>query len=182
MKKLIFLGNGSDENIVEHILGYLNQKISFQFYQKDILQSYGNCPSLEIFHLNQIKILDLEETLLFLKSKADLRLVQYVNPKTIMIINSAKEQQLKYAARLQAQVITIGLSHKDTITFSSKGEYEWVVSLQRAIRALDGSIIEPMEIPCYFDRSYSDDYILGFVAILLLLKQIGEGESLNLLK
>lgn len=66
------------------------------------------------------------------------------------------------------QTVTCGLSQKDTITFSSLDSDRAVISLQRRLKALDGSDIDPVEVPITFQPSHSEYPLLAAVAVLLL--------------
>ncbi len=66
------------------------------------------------------------------------------------------------------QTVTCGLSQKDTVTFSSLDNDRAVVSLQRGLKALDGSDIDPVEVPVAFSPSHSEYPVLAAVAVLLL--------------
>lgn len=66
------------------------------------------------------------------------------------------------------ETVTCGLSQKDTFTFSSLENDHAVVSLQRSIKALDGSDIVPVEVPVAFSASHSEYPVLAAVAVLLL--------------
>lgn len=66
------------------------------------------------------------------------------------------------------QTVTCGLSQKDTVTFSSLENDRAIVSLQRGLKALDGSYIGPVEVPVSFSESHSEYPLLASVAALLL--------------
>lgn len=69
------------------------------------------------------------------------------------------------------QVVTCGLSPKDTFTFSSRGEDSAVVSLMRAVETTAG-IVEPMEIPISFVPGAEDYPLLSTTAALVLTGQL----------
>ena len=66
------------------------------------------------------------------------------------------------------QTVTCGLSLKDTVTFSSLDSDRAVVSLQRGLKALDGTDIDPVDVPITFRPSHSEYPLLAAVAVLLL--------------
>lgn len=79
------------------------------------------------------------------------------------------------------QTVTCGLSQKDTITFSSLDSDRAVVSLQRGLKALDGTNIGPVDVPITFEPSHSEYPLLAAVAVLLLscVKMPDEGLELK---
>ena len=66
------------------------------------------------------------------------------------------------------QTVSCGLSQKDTVTFSSLENDCAVVSLQRGLKALDGTDIGPVEVPVAIAHSHSEYSLLAAVAALLL--------------
>ncbi len=63
-----------------------------------------------------------------------------------VIVSSAERGQLERLAGLAGEVITCGLSSKDTVTFSSRREGRAVVSLLRSLEGARG-IVEPLDLP-----------------------------------
>jgi hypothetical protein len=66
-------------------------------------------------------------------------------------------------------VISYGMSKKNSVTLSSIGEGESVLTLQRELPTLNGKVLERQDILVRSKRSYSPDDIMAGVAALLLL-------------
>lgn len=66
-------------------------------------------------------------------------------------------------------VISYGMSKKDSVTMSSIGEGESVLTLQREMPTLNGKVLERQDIPVRSKRNYSPEDIMAGAAALLLL-------------
>lgn len=84
------------------------------------------------------------------------------------VVDSENREAAKMLHNDKIETVTCGLSQKDTVTFSSLDSDRAVVSLQRRLKALDGTEIEPVEVPVTFKPSHSEYSILASIAVLLL--------------
>lgn len=84
------------------------------------------------------------------------------------VVGSDNREAAKMLRSDRIQTITCGLSQKDTVTFSSLDNDRAVISLQRGLKALDGTEIEPIEVPITFKPSHSEYSLLASIAVLLL--------------
>lgn len=72
--------------------------------------------------------------------------------------------------------VLCGLSQKNTVTFSSIGSENAVVSLQRGLATLRGGDAGPVEVPVAFGRPRGSYALLAAVAVVLLAgKALPEG-------
>lgn len=67
----------------------------------------------------------------------------------------------------EIDIIDCGLSPKATCTFSSMGQENLVVSLQRPITDVYGQVVEPVEVP--IDESYGTEFTALAACCLLFL-------------
>lgn len=168
MRRFILYGNDNGK-LANKLSGFLKERMEFSFYCKGKIKDYGKNPKVEILDLEELEKLDCGRSIIALKRKANLHKVKFLSPETMVIVHSENRKQLESISRFQTNVITIGLSPKDTITFSSRGEEQSVVALQRTLTTLEGNVLDPMEIPCRHTRGWDDFSILYFTAVLLLL-------------
>lgn len=82
-------------------------------------------------------------------------------------------------ARCAVPALTCGFSSKDTLTLSSLGNENAVISLGRRIKTLAGLSIEPIEIPVALSGEYDGYTLLACAAVLLLT---GNLERLSLIE
>lgn len=69
-----------------------------------------------------------------------------------------------------------GFSLRDTLTFSSIGDKQAVVALQRPVQTMSGELLEPLEIPVRLTAPADQDLLLCAAAVALLC---GEAEHLT---
>lgn len=84
------------------------------------------------------------------------------------IVDSENREAAKMLHNDKIETVTCGLSQKDTVTFSSLDSDRAVISLQRGLKALDGTEIGPVEVPVTFNPSHSEYSLLASIAVLLL--------------
>lgn len=84
------------------------------------------------------------------------------------VLDSQNYNDLVLAQKSSGGVITCGRSMRDTLTFSSCTEEKCVISLQRRLQRLDGSIAEPFELPIDCDKN-DDGYAILCASLLLIL-------------
>lgn len=65
--------------------------------------------------------------------------------------------------------LTCGISHKNTVTFSSIGEKEFILTLQREIFDINGNKILPFDVKLKFQKEYSLCAVLLSFSVLCLL-------------
>lgn len=173
MKQVVVFGENQNDKLFFHLQKFLSKQTPFCCFNGTVF-SFSEKPAEVFFHyVHELKRLEGGQSILFLQKRADLKRTTYLSEKTIVVIDSENRKQLEQIRRFPVNVITFGLSPKDTLTFSSRKERSAVVSLQRCVTALDGTVLEPMEIPCTLKGELSDRLILGLTAILLLLRVIG---------
>ena len=92
-----------------------------------------------------------------------------LSDKSIYIASSDDAAPLSALAGTEANVITVGTSKKDTVTYSGLTDEQVCVSLTREIRAFSGRVIQPLEFPVAIDDS-SDMYdSLAFATLRIML-------------
>ena len=85
------------------------------------------------------------------------------------IFDSANAQDAQTAKKSGGEVISCGMSLRDSVTFSSVEENRCVISLQRSITRLDGSKADPFEMPVYYDMREDRFGILSSTLLLILM-------------
>lgn len=168
MQKIIVCGgNAQDKKQAVLLLQVLSERLSQKILFCDETAVISSDQE-ELFFLYRKNITFLQgKQILLLLKKANLRKLQTLSEETIVIIDSANQRQLEEIAKFHVNVITVGLSPKDTITFSSKDEDSFVISLQREITSLFDKSIEPLEIPCN-GFPVENTFLLQAAAIFLL--------------
>ncbi len=101
--------------------------------------------------------------------KADASLpVNVFSHGTMVIANAQNVEQVSSLKNHKGNVITCGLCKKDTFSCTSNTAESLVISLNRAITALSGRKIEPLEIPV--QQGNCDIYsLIAFTALRTVL-------------
>lgn len=91
-----------------------------------------------------------------------------ISGERYLIFDSSNPSDIETAKNSGGEVITCGLSLRDSVTFSSLTEENCVISIQRSITRFDGKKTEPCEIPCKI-TSADDKYAVLCANLLIVL-------------
>ncbi|MGI5959489.1 MAG: hypothetical protein ACOX60_08750 [Massiliimalia sp.] len=180
MDRVVLCGTDSKSRLMEYLVSYLKKSVSLTVSGDRVLYALGEHPQLEMFQLQELEHLWLGKSILCLRKRANLKRLCGISKDTTVIVPSSCRRILESISRFSVNVVTVGMSSKDTVTFSSHQGEEWVVSLQRSICTLHGQILEPMEIPISLAGWKDEEEILSFVTILLLLNQLENAKRICL--
>lgn len=86
----------------------------------------------------------------------------------IVVMGSHDEKLKEYFCKTGQMVITCGTNATDTFSIASLNENQTAVSLQRTLKTLNGSILEPCEITMHLTQPYNPHKVLPVAAVLLL--------------
>lgn len=101
---------------------------------------------------------------------------------TPLCITASDNQPLLQAiSDSRAQVITCGMSPKDTFSCSGKNEASAAVSLLRRITNCAGDTIEPLELVFTLPEEFSVYNLLAYTAVLTLLGNLSESPKSSLI-
>lgn len=91
--------------------------------------------------------------------------------KNVYIACSDDAAPLSALAGTEANVITVGTSEKDTVTYSGLTDEQVCVSLTRELRAFSGRVIQPLEFPVPVSGGNIKDLYgsLAFSALRIIL-------------
>lgn len=88
---------------------------------------------------------------------------------TTMIFNSVNASHLDAVRGTSVNAIACGYTQRDAITFSSVLPEEPVLALQRSVHALDGTEVEPFELPIEVSAGWGRYPLQSVFALLILL-------------
>lgn len=97
-----------------------------------------------------------------------------LNGAPLCIAASDNLPLLEGIAGSHPQVITCGMSPKDTFSCSGKSEHSAAISLLRETASSTGKKIEPLELIFSFSEDFSVYNLLAYAALLTLLGNIPE--------
>lgn len=180
MDRVILCGTDSKSRLTENLVEFLKKRMDLSVYRKKVFYALGKRPGVELVETEALEHLWLGKSILCVRKRANLKRLQGISRDTIVIVPSSCRRLLETISRFSVSVVTVGMSSKDAITFSSHEGEEWVVSLQRSLLNLKGEVVEPMEIPVSLAGWKDEEEILSFAAILMLLGQTDQVERLKL--
>lgn len=86
----------------------------------------------------------------------------------VAVMGSHDEKLKGHFCKTGQVVITCGTQATDTFSIASLNENQTAVSLQRMLKTLNGTILEPCEITMHLTQSYNPHKVLPVAATLLL--------------
>ena len=90
----------------------------------------------------------------------------------VAIVDSGDEALLEHVSSTRLPAITCGLGSRDTITLSSMAKKSAVIDLRRSVSCLDGSTVEPQEIPLRHKKTNDNFLLMATAAILILCGKV----------
>lgn len=98
------------------------------------------------------------------KAAENLKLKKYARCRTLLFPGNCKKPLVK-----AEYTVSYGMSAGDSITFSSIGSKEYVLSIQKELTLPNGNIVECQELPIRRRFGVSSDSFLAAVGTMLLL-------------
>lgn len=90
-------------------------------------------------------------------------------PKGWVVVMSSHDEKLtEHFCKTGQVVITCGTKATDTLSIASLDENQTAVSLQRMLKILNGTVLEPCEITIHLTQPYHPHKVLPVAAVLLL--------------
>ena len=161
----IFAGRGADLAFRQTILNTLKNKTKLSEISCDHIYCENEFKELTaVFEKNPSKIYAPNAAVILCRA---LNLEDFSGQR-YCIINSANTDDIETAKRCGGEIISCGLSLRDTVTFSSFTDDRCVISIQRPITRFDGSSVEPFEMPLSVNDG-DDRYGILCANLLLIL-------------
>lgn len=170
---IILLGDCSDSRFAEEIINKTKGSSKIIYNTGKTISVYDNdTANIQIFISECGKLINynFDNTIIILKKiNLDSNFLADTSKDNIVIFNSENKDHTELLQNNHILAVSCGLSEKDTITFSSKGTENNVISLQREIK-FKNSVIEPQEIS--LPETHCNNYIaLATAAITIVLTQ-----------
>ena len=162
---VIFAGQGINSNFRHTICNRLKEMTNIcEISSANIRCEDFPCDFTLVFEKNPINI-DAKNCVLVLNL---LTTAQSILGEKYLIVNSSNQDDMRNAKSSGSEVITCGMSLRDTLTFSSFTSDGCVLSLQRRITRFDSTFADPFEIPLYCSEN-EDRYAILCANLLLIL-------------
>lgn len=89
-------------------------------------------------------------------------------PRCPAILPSVNQAAVEFARRHGLLPLDCGLSLRDTLTLSSRTDSSVMIALQRPVARLDGTVLDPVEVPLSLTRKWVPYPLLCCAGVLLL--------------
>lgn len=89
-------------------------------------------------------------------------------PRCPAVLPSVNQPAVEFARRQGLLPLDCGLSLRDTLTLSSRTSGSVMIALQRPVKRLDGTVLDPVEIPLSLTRKWAPYPLLCCAGVLLL--------------
>lgn len=145
---------------------------------KEYIKLNKNLKINNIFFINDKSINNMKnikfDTILILDDKYNIEsesvLQKLIMNSKYIIIQSEIQDKLNFIENKELNLITFGFNHKSTVTASSTELENIMICIQRNIKDMNGSIIEPQEI-LVETKKYDINIIMG-ISILSLIYSV----------
>ncbi|WP_040195560.1 hypothetical protein [Candidatus Soleaferrea massiliensis] len=179
MINIILYGNLQDKKIFNCLKKNFAKQFSCSFLNDQYIDMRDSQADFLIYETDHPLDILNEHTIVVFKDSGAFDVRPCKNRQHVSIINSENNWAIDFIKENELNTITCGLSLKDIVSVSSYTGESTVVALQRSIRSLMGTMIEPVEIPIR-RISNADLYsILVLNAILLLSEKQGSVEKMD---
>jgi len=172
MKTIFMCGNENGTETVNMLFSAIRSSHCSAFHiceeAVSIIPPKAKTPDFIVIDNQNIKNVHTQGGIALFKKHVPQRQHIEIPPAFFAVVNSDNSEAADMLRGDGVQTVTCGLSQKDTVTFSSLENDRAVVSLQRGLKSLDGSDIEPVEVPVSFSPAHGEYPILAAVAVLLL--------------
>jgi hypothetical protein len=163
------IGKSTDKILEEIILSQLIKTYRVTYIKNKSLVQAGTGYEIVVADTTELKSLYIPESIIVMKNGGKIPEIP-LPEKSIIIANSENLEQLAALKNSNLNVITCGISDKDTLSCSSITSDSIVISLNRQITAFSGRKIQPLEIPLKFDKNLKAVYYpIAFTALRLIL-------------
>lgn len=180
MTKVLLLGDRKDKKLAAFLLKYLSKFFHVCFYHdSDLIEDFGKGRDLLVIQTNSVHRAFSENTIVVLLPSARMEFLSSATKSVLFVVRSTMGEQLKYLAQKDLSAITCGLSGKDTITVSSHFENRMTIALQRELKTVEKTVVEPLELPFQLSEKVDWYHVMTLAALLLLtgaidLEKLGE--------
>ena len=138
----------------------------------------GKSPGL-LIELDEPESLSVEKAILIFDSGAALDSLS-LKGQFVAVTASENAEAIKLLKKKKIPAITCGMSSKDTVSLSSRGEGSACVCIQREIEALSGQRVEPREVAVKYEGELSEYSIMAATVTLMLCGALPENNSIEL--
>lgn len=183
MKTIIFChtNRGNDLQLADILHRNLATDYQLMVVSPTLVSKTGSGEPLLLFETNSVPECNLSDAIFLFGEHFYPETNTKISGTPLCITASDNQALLKSLAGSGAQVITCGMSPKDTFSCSGKNEASASVSLLRGITGGEGKRIEPLELVFTLPTEFSVYNLLAYAAVLTILGNISESPKESLI-
>ena len=166
MTVIIIIGSREDDSAEKLITERLSATYRITYIKENSLSVCGSGYEILCFECADPDIVGAENAVIVAKKNAVLP--DKLPSGCTVIISADNSQQIAAVQKNRVFAVDCGFSQTATVSFSSESDSMVMISLNRAIKALSGREIQPLEIPA--EKRGEDSYeLMSYTALRLLL-------------
>lgn len=169
MKTLLLYGEASDPKQMSWLWDYLTRHHPVGLISAENIVIPSAAFELMVVAGTKLPSVTAERLLVVLHGNCRPMTLEALPSHTVLLVDSSNAAHRAVLSTFSGKVISFGRSQTDTVTLSSCEEDKVVVCLQRAIVTLDGTVLEPMELPCLKPPELAAEEFLQWVTALWML-------------
>lgn len=168
MKNIILCGEASDTSVAGALIPALALYGGVKYAGPSGFFERGQSPEFFLYECGEVPPIGIESGILLFKNSFHQKNVSAV-PKGFLCVLEAKN---RIAAALlkdtSATVVTCGTSTRETLSVAALESSSAVLSLQRSLKTLDGTLLEPHDFTVKYTQDRSPHQLLTVCACLLI--------------
>ena len=168
----VFILGGGRQKWIASLQDILKRNFAAAWMGEQYFFSESEHPELLILEAERLSHIIAPQSIVLCKEPFSAPQSADLPPDAVGLLSSSNLAAAECLHRCGVRTITLGMSSKDTLTFSSITPESAVLCLQRAICDLAGNTLEPVEIPLTLSRQCEPFSILCAAAILMLSERI----------
>jgi len=162
----IILYGKHDSRIVNEICGLLKEYGIIRVSDRRI-ESLVNSPRFLVVESKSTKVIEIPQGVIVITGKIEADTKLCIKGDFRGVVFSSDKEALKLLKNTDVSVISCGMAEEDTLSLSSIKEDSAVISINRKIKTLNGTFIEPQEHKVILKKPITDYSLLVAYAILL---------------
>ena len=168
MISVIMAASDKDISFRRDMCRTLDESFSTLYTAKSRLEAMGDGTQLLLTDCRTFESIFTDAALLIFKDTGGFSPESIMAKSIIAVVDSGNPEIMAFVSGTKFPAVTCGLSPRDTITLSSINVDSAVVNLQRTLTCLDGSFVEPQEIPVTLKRPIDSFTLMAAAAVFIL--------------
>ena len=181
MVTLVLYGDIKDKSITSKLCRVLSDYGGVLYFSDTKAVKYGNFNDVSfiVYECDDLQEIDISNSIVIFKSKQTSEHIIKLSDSAICITESSNQKAISAIRGNNSPCISCGMSCNDSVTLSSISDTDAIISIQRSLTTINGSIVEPCDITVKLKQFY-DGFSLLSIFCSLIISGKNEGYSLNM--